>query len=253
MSAPAPRRTRRHGRQVVGPTLRARYLPGALIGVPLLALLLGTFPAAGIEQWRAVRLRAGHDGPLLRVLEPGLVQFLLGALLVWALVALWALVPLLITHRTVHLDPDVATLHRIRRLRIVESRPLHEVVRVEADAERGGIGVITFADGAEWVVPESGWDTASFDGFRALQVLAQLPVQPPRGEVIAAHRRAHRIGRDRESAERIGMPWQRAYDDDPSAFLAEFDRRRRVLGGKEPPRPGDLVREGRARGRGRDA
>ncbi|MFE5776559.1 hypothetical protein [Brachybacterium sp. NPDC056505] len=238
---PRPRCTRR-GLLVVGPTLGARYLPGALIGLPLLALLLGAFPAAGIQAWRFGRLRAGEDDLLVRLLAPGIVQYLVGVLAVWALVALWALVPLIIVHRTVLLDAESGTLRRVRGLRTAGVRAGADVVRIEADAVRGGIGVIAFADGEEWVVPESGWDGASFDGFRALQESAGLPVQPPRAVLVAAHRRAHCIERDRESAARIGMPWEQAYEDDPAAFLAEFDRRRRVLGGKEPARPGDLTR-----------
>ena len=35
------------------------------------------------------------------------------------------------------------------------------------------------------------------------------------------------------------MPWREEYAQDDAVFRAEFDRVRRVLGGKEPPREGD--------------
>jgi hypothetical protein len=238
----APRRSRQ-GHIIVGPTVLARALPGLLAGLPLLALLLGAFPATGIQAWQRRRLRAGHDGPLEQLLEPALVQFLAGALVVWVLIALWALVALSLMRRSAVLDLAQGVVRRRRGLRGGEARPLADVVHAEADPERGGVGVIDFADGARWIVPEAGWDDRSFAGFLALQEAAGLEVQAPRAELRRQDRRAHRIARDQESAARIDMPWDPAYEEDPGAFLAEFDRRRRVLGGKEEPRPGDLTRE----------
>ena len=68
-TAPAPRRTR-GGEVLVGPSVRARYLPGALIGLPLVSLLLSPFAGAGLQQWRISRLRGGHDGLLEQLLAP---------------------------------------------------------------------------------------------------------------------------------------------------------------------------------------
>lgn len=237
---PQPRRTRA-GAVIVGPTRRARYGPGALIGLPLLAVLLSSFPAAMIERWREGRIAAGADGIAVRLLEPAPVQLLAGALLLWAVVAAWAAIPLLLVHRVVHLDPRTGELSLRTGLRGAQRRALVDVVHAGADPERTGTGTIGFADGADWTIPAAGWDGASFDGMRALQEAAGLPVQPPRASLIAVARAASRLRAQREMAARIAMPWRTEYDADPAAFLAEFDRRRRVLGRKEPARPGDLL------------
>src|SRR5699024_6564566 len=106
---PAPRRTR-SGQVVVGPTVRARYAPAALIGLPLVSVLLSTFAGAGLQQWRSSRLRDGHDGLLEQLLAPAWAQLLLGALALWGLLALWALVPLVLTHRVVLFDERTGAL-----------------------------------------------------------------------------------------------------------------------------------------------
>ena len=41
---------------------------------------------------------------------------------------------------------------------------------------------------------------------------------------------------NRELARRVGMPWREEYADDRAAFQRDFDRARRVLGGREPGR-----------------
>lgn len=240
-SAPAPRRTR-SGQVVVGPTVRARYVPAALIGLPLIAVLLSTFAGAALQQWRATRLREGHDGLLEQLLAPAWAQLLLGAIVLWVLFSLWALVPLALTHRVVLFDERAQTLALRRGLRIADRAPLAAVRYVTGDAERGGLALIGLAeDGAErlWTVPESGWDAAAFDGLRTLQAAAGLRPAPPRAVLVREHRRARRERSHRELAGRLGMPWKEEYGQDEAAFQAEFDRVRRVLGGKEQPREGD--------------
>ncbi|HLQ80504.1 MAG TPA: hypothetical protein VK122_05370 [Brachybacterium sp.] len=244
---PAPRRTR-SGQVVVGPTVRARYAPAALIGLPLVSVLLSTFAGAGLQQWRSSRLRDGHDGLLEQLLAPAWAQLLLGALALWGLLALWALVPLVLTHRVVLFDERTGALTLRRGLRTADRATLAEVRYATGDAERGGMALIGLegdgdADGEEpgrrWVVPESGWDAAAFDGLRILQSAAGLRPAPPRAELVRENRRSRRERSHRELAARLGMPWREEYSADEDAFRAEFDRVRRVLGGKEPPRDGD--------------
>lgn len=244
---PAPRRTR-SGQVIIGPTVGARYRPGALIGLPLVSALLSPFAGAGLQQWRASRLQAGHDGLPEQLLAPAWTQLLLGALLLWALFALWALVPLLLTQRTVLLDEGEGTIALRKGPRIVERAPLAQVEHAVGEAERGGmalIGVSTQdpeAPPRQWIVPEVGWDGASFDGLRALQAATGLRPAPPREVLRQENRRRRRIERQRELAARLGMPWRAQYEDDEEAFQAEFDRVRRVLGGREPAREGDPER-----------
>jgi hypothetical protein len=253
--APAPRRTR-GGAVVIGPTVGARYVPGALIGLPLVSLLLSPFAGAGLQEWRSSRLRGGLDGPLEQVLGPAWVQLLLGALLLWGLFALWGLVTLLLTHRAVLFEERSGTLTLRRGLRTVDRAALAQVVYATGDAERGGMALIGVSAGSatgdsntdgtdeggalrRWVVPESGWDAASFDGLRVLQAAAGLRPAPPRGELVRENRRARRERNHRELAGRLGMPWREEYAQDEAAFQREFDRVRRVLGGREPGRDGD--------------
>lgn len=244
--APAPRRTG-SGAVIVGPTVRARYVPGALIGLPLVSVLLSPFAGAGIQQWRSSRLRDGQDGLLEQLLAPAGTQLLLGALALWALFALWALVPLMLTQRMVLLDERQGTVALRKGLRIVERAPLSQVEHAVGEAERGGmalIGLTALRGGREeplrqWIVPEVGWDTASFDGLRTLQAAVGLRPAPPRGELLRERRRLRRAQTHRELADRLGMPWRAEYEHDDAAFQAEFDRVRRVLGGREPARDGD--------------
>lgn len=244
--APAPRRTG-SGAVIVGPTVRARYIPGALIGLPLVSVLLSPFAGAGIQEWRSSRLRGGHDGLLEQLLAPAWTQLLLGALALWLLFALWALVPLVLTQRTVLFDERQGTVALRRGLRIVERAPLPQVEHAVGEAERGGmalIGLTALGDGDEeplrqWIVPEVGWDAASFDGLRTLQAAAGLRPAPARGELLRENRRLRRARAHRELADRLGMLWRAEYEHDEAAFQTEFDRVRRVLGGKEPARDGD--------------
>lgn len=245
----------------MGPSVRSRYVPGALIGLPLVSLLLSPFGGAALQQWRSTRLRGGHDGLLEQLLAPAWAQLLLGALALWLLFALWALVPLVLTHRVVLFDDRTGTLALRRGLRITDRGTLGQVRYATGDAERGGMALIglhgagPLGDGPagagpsgdaedeaplrQWVVPESGWDDAAFDGLRVLQAAAGLRPAPSRGLVVQELRRARRERKRRELAERLGMPWQEEYAEDDAAFQAEFDRVRRVLGGKEPRRDGD--------------
>lgn len=244
-AAPSPRRTR-DGLVLVGPSLRARYLPGALIGLPMVSLLLAPFAAAGLEQWRDARAAAGAGGPLVTLLEPMAVQMLLGWLLLWALLALWALVPMIATHRVVLLDEAAGTVRLRRGLRAGEPVPVSEVVYAVGEAERGyealiGIGAPDRPEdqaARQWRVPNIGWDDAGFDGLRALQSAAGLRAAPPRPVLLAESRRLRRAGAHQEMAQRIGMPWREEYAHDDAAFQRDFDHARRVLGGKEPPAGG---------------
>ncbi|MGO2360813.1 MAG: hypothetical protein ACTH6N_06735 [Brachybacterium tyrofermentans] len=261
LAAPSPRRTR-GGAVIVGPTIRARYVPGALIGLPLVSVLLSPFAAAGIQQWRFGRLREGHDALLEQLLAPAWVQLLVGALLLWALFALWGIVPMLLTHRVVRLDEASGTLALRKGLRTVDRAELGQLDYAVGEAERGSIALIGIRDaehgpGAaparprsrggeapttrQWVVQEIGWDAASFDGLRALQTLSGLRPAPPRGVLVRENRRLRIARANHELADRLGMPWRPEYEHDETAFRVEFDRVRRVLGGKEKPRPGDLV------------
>lgn len=256
---PSPRRTR-GGAVIVGPTVRARYVPGALIGLPLISVLLSPFAAAGLQQWRFGRLREGHDALLEHLLAPAWVQLLLGALLLWALFALWGIVPMLLTHRVVHLDEAAGTLVLRKGLRTVDRAELGQLDYAVGEAERGSIALIGVRDtehapraGAarrrrrdggtptvrQWIVQEIGWDAASFDGLRALQMISGLRPAPPRGVLVRENRRLRIARANHELADRLGMPWRPEYEHDERAFRAEFDRVRRVLGGKEKPRPGD--------------
>ncbi|MFC0675278.1 hypothetical protein [Brachybacterium hainanense] len=247
-AAPAPRRTR-DGRVIIGPTVASRYRPGALIGLPLVAAVLAAFPAAGLEQWRAARIAAGDAGRLTELLQPMAVQLVLSWLGLWALLALWALVPLIATHRAALLDEAAGRLALRRGLRVRQDVPLAEVVYAVGEAERGydaliGIGAPTAPDEAareQWRIPHIGWDDPGFDGLRVLQAAAGLRPSPPRAELIAASRRGRREAAHREMAQRIGMIWRPEYGQDEERFQRDFDHARRVLGGKEPARPGDPV------------
>ncbi|APX34309.1 hypothetical protein BH708_18145 [Brachybacterium sp. P6-10-X1] len=243
---PAPRR-RRDGAVIIGPTIPARYRPGALIGLPLVSVLLSPFAGAGLQQWRAARLRDGHDTLLEQLLAPAAMQLLVGALLLWALFALWAVVPLLMTHRVVLLDESAETLELRKGVRSADRARLADVDHAVGEPDRGSMALVGLRgrdrDGAQtlrqWVVPEVGWDAASFDGLRVLQAAAGLRPAPPRRELVAENRRRRIARSNHELADRLGMPWRPEYEYDEAAFRAEFDRIRRVLGGQEPPQDGD--------------
>src|SRR5699024_7118887 len=153
-------------------TIAARYRPGALIGLPLIAVLLSPLAGAGLQQWRRSRITDGYDGLLEQVLGPAWTQLLTGALLLWALFAIWAIVPLLMTHRAVHLDQSNGSLSLRRGLRTVDRAQVADVLHAVGEAERGSLALIGIRGDVEerqWVVPEIGWDAASFDGLRVLQ------------------------------------------------------------------------------------
>lgn len=246
--APRPRRTG-SGAVIVGPTIRARYLPGALIGLPLVSVVLAPFAAAGLQQWRRTRVQDGYDTWVEHVLAPAWTQLATGWLLMWALFALWAIVPMLLTHRAVRLDQSSGTLVLRRGLRTADRAQLDDLQYAVGEAERGSIALIGVrrpgsrrsepAPERRWVIPEIGWDDASFDGLRTLQSAAGLRPAPPRPVLVAEARRRRRAELHREYARRLGMPWKDEYAHDEEAFQAEFDRVRRVLGGKEPAREGD--------------
>lgn len=245
---PAPRRTRR-GEILLGPSLRARYVPAALIGLPLVSAVLSPLGAAGIQQWVAqprVRRQLGEAGPVLDTLG---VQLLVAFCVLWALLALWALLPLALSRRVVVFDDRGGTLIRRRGLRrLLPARPLGDVVWAVGEADRDAVALIGLLPGGarpgdereaeQWVIPHIGWDDASFDGLRALQDAAELTVAPTRSELAARARRLRRTDAHRVLAERYGICWRPEYEE-PAVFQAELDRVRRVLGGKESPGPGD--------------
>lgn len=241
-SAPMPRRSR-SGAVLVGPSIRARYLPGVLIGLPVVSLLLSPFAGAALQQWRRSRILDGHRGALEQLLQPAWAQLLIGALLLWLLFSVWAFVPLLLTRKVVLLNEDTGTLVLRRGLRTADRATVSEVIYAVGEAERGSLALIGIrGDGAEerqWMIAEIGWDQASFDGLRVLQAAAGLVPAPPRDELVNEARRARREQNNRELAARLGMPWQDRYAHDEAAFQTEFDRIRRVLGRKEPAREGD--------------
>lgn len=235
---------------LVGPRIRSRFFPAALIGLPMVSVLLGTFPAAALQQWRAIRVRAGHDGLLEQLLAPWPVQLLAGMLVLWALLAAWMLVPLALTRRVVTFDEATGALEQRTGLRRTGRARIEDVVYAVGEPERGGTALIglragdpdasaTSADDdpVVWAVPHIGWDDASFDGLRVLQGAAGLNPAPPRLLLLAQARAARLRQVDRELARRLDMPWRDEYDHDHAAFQREFDRVRRVLGGKEPPTP----------------
>ena len=109
---------------------------------------------------------------------------------------------------------------------------------------RGSLGLIGVRapeqqEVRQWVVPEIGWDAASFDGLRVLQAAAGFRPAPPREVLVREERRGRVEAAHRELAARLGMPWREEYAHDEAVFQAEFDRVRRVLGGREEPRDGD--------------
>lgn len=273
VQVPRPRRTRR-GEVLVGPSVGARYRPGALVGLPLISLVLSPLIATALETGiRSVisrRIAAGHPpsalpSSLLPIPYP--VLLILGFLVAWALLALWALVPLVLTSRAVLLDEERGTVVLRRGLRRSAPRELSDVLWAVGGAERDAVALVGLtdpgsppetddghgdgeADGDEadddevaqpiqWVVPAIGWDDASFDGLRALQAATGFPAAPPRPVLAAVARRQRQAQAHREMADRILMPWREEYAADPAAFQRDFDHARRVLGGKEPSGPAE--------------
>lgn len=241
VAPPEPRRTR-GGAVRIGPSVRARYAPGALMGLPIVSLVLSPLGAVVLRSWRDGLPVVERDQGLAALLAHDVIVYPAAFLLAWALLALWALVPMLATTPRVLLDESRGVLSRRRGLRRAEERPLADVVFAVADAERDSIALIGFARDEEverWVVPAIGWDDASFDGLRVLQAAAGLRPAPPRPVLALRARRERQAHAHREMAERVALPWRPEYDDDPAAFRRDFDHARRVLGGKEPPAPED--------------
>jgi hypothetical protein len=221
---------------IIGPSLGARYVPGALIGLPLVSAVLSPLGAAAVQQWQSTRIQAGATGPMIDLLSLTFVQFVVGWLIFWVLFALWALVPLLAVHQVMLLDADAGTLTLRKGPRTIGRRPLDQVVAAVGDPTRDGMALVAFEEGEDWIIPAIGWDNRSFEGLRELQRECRLPLYAPRRELMIEHRRAMHEAANRQMAERIGMPWREEYAHDEEAFLAEFDHRRRVLGGKEEAR-----------------
>lgn len=245
-STPQPRRTRR-GEIVIGPSILSRWGPFAGIGLPIIALILAPLGTAGLQQMLLL------DG--VRTLAPSWLlasTWLQGAVAyvaLWALLALWALVPMALTRRIVLLDDARGTVRRRRGLgRPSPARPVADVVWAVGDADRDASALIGLYPGGpaaaeaeradaedveQWSVGHIGWDDAAFDGLRALQAAAGLAAAPPRTVLVARERRERHAAANRELARRIGMPWREEYAEDRAAFQRDFDRARRVLGGKE--------------------
>lgn len=247
--APQPRRTRR-GEILVGPSVLSRWGPLAGIGLPIISLILAPLGTAGLQQLLLI------DG--IRTLAPSWLlastwaQGVLAYLALWALLAGWALVPMALTRRIVLLDPAEGTVRRRRGLgRPSPARPVADVVWAVGDADRDASALIGLYPGGpdaaaaahadaedveQWGVGHIGWDDAAFDGLRALQDAAGLAPAPPRPVLVARERRERHAAANRELARRVGMPWREEYADDRAAFQRDFDRARRVLGGREPGR-----------------
>lgn len=227
---PSPRRSR-CGEVLIGPSLGSRYRPGALIGLPIIAALLGSFPGAALQQWRRMRVEAGHDGLLETLLAPVWMQLLAGILLLWALLALWGLVAMVLTRRLVLLDESTGTLRLRQGLRESDRAELSQVRYAVGEPHRDSMALIGIADedGTErqWVVPFIGWDAESFDGLRLLQSATGLVPAPPRGQLLAEHSRQRRNELHREYARRLGMPWLPEYETEDGLFQRDFDQARR--------------------------
>src|SRR5699024_2991225 len=167
-----------------------------------------------------------------QLLAPAAMQLLIGALLLWALFGLWGLVPLLMTHRVVRFDRAAATLVLRKGLRSTDRARLADVDHAVGEPERGSMALIGLRgrdeEGAQtlrqWLVPEVGWDAASFDGLRVLQAAAGLRPAPPRRELVLENRRRRMARSIHELADRLVMPWRDEYEHDDAAFRAEFDR-----------------------------
>ena len=222
--APQPRRTRR-GDIVIGPSVLSRLRPGLIWGVPLLALLLGAF-ASGVMRRRWEQIDQ----------LPELLIWVLGVVVMGMVIALVAAVALILTHPTVVFDQSAGTLRRRRGLiRRGPTRQLADLQYAAGEAERSSFGLLGFAQtekhpAEQWVIPHLGWDDASFDGLRVLQAAARYPVAPPRPVAARAALAARVEHTDRELAARYEMPWKPEYADH-DRFLADFDERRRELGG----------------------
>lgn len=221
---------------IVGPTVGARYRPGALVGLPLLSVVLAPLAATGLQAW-ALRQDAvgGPTRRLADLLAPLWTQLLIGFLVTWALLALWGLVAIAATTQRVRLDESagmIARRHRGRR----EMHPLAEVSWAVGEGTRDASALVGLRGDEQdpWVIPHVGWDDASFDGLRALQLACGLRPSPPRGVLVAEDRRRGRARAHREMAERVGLPWRAEYEHDVALFQRDFDHVRRVLGGKEP-------------------
>lgn len=140
----APRRTR-SGAVRVGPSILVRYLPAALIGLPLVALVLSPLGAAALQEWRRSLLREEGPSTLTALLAHDVVVFPLAAVLAWALLAVWAVVPMLATTPRIVLDERRGVLVRRRGLRRPEERALARVVWAVGEGERDAIALIGFA------------------------------------------------------------------------------------------------------------
>lgn len=272
--APRPRLTRR-GEVIIGPTVWARWRPAALLGLPLIALVLSPLASAGVQEWRRAQLRDHGPTAVTDLLSSSLVQIAVAAVGLWVLLALWALVPMGLTGRPVRVDGERGTLTRGRGLgRRAQRRDLRSVLWALGDPERdaqasiglavtdaippvtepGAIEIDTSGDDdgtpepEEWLVPFIGWDDASFDGLRVLQEQAGLMPSPPRPVLLRQARRERRERVHRELAARIDMPWLEEYAQDPALFQRDFDHARRVLAGLEPDTKGPAAADGTADG-----
>jgi hypothetical protein len=230
------------GRVRVGPRPLRRVLPLWLVGGSVVALVLSGFAA---DTWRSV----GVGLPLV-----------LGHVVGWAtlMVVLLALAWLVLGRETaLVVDLDARTLHRRTPGSLLErgrreTRPLADLRTISEDPDGDALLEVR-ADGEDepevWSVPHVGWDDASWDGLRALQAAADLPVAPPLAEARHRVRRAVEIVHQREAAAAVALPWRAEYDDDPEAFRRAYDARRQELaarpGGRRRHLPRRAVRPGR--------
>lgn len=224
MTSPDPRRTR-SGDVIIGASLWSRARPGIVLGLPVLAVILG--PLVGTVLQRRFALYSTAES---------ILALLGGMALAWAGMSLLGLLALALTHPAVRWDQREGTLRRWRGLRPVgRPRSVRDLHFATGEAERSSIGILGFRDGEQWVIAHIAWDDAAFDGLRLLQQQMRTLVAPPRPVLAEQARRQRTEATDRALAERYRMPWKSAYTDH-RVFLADFDRVRQELGGKAPTR-----------------
>ncbi|MDO5645723.1 MAG: hypothetical protein Q4G21_08585 [Dermabacter sp.] len=199
-------RTDRRGRIAVGPTYAARLSPWVRMGAPLLAVVvlpLSSLATLRLDWW--LRLP---------------VALVIG----WAVLAALMAIGLAAVHRTTWFDPASGTLVR-GRTRI----PVADIARVADDFRSHGTTEVRGRDRQVLLaIPATGWDDASFDGVRALQVAVGQNPAPTRGEYARRDNRARLFHENRALATRYAIPWRNEFED-PGVFLAAFDERRREL------------------------
>lgn len=219
----------RAGTAEVGPHPLRRVLPLWLVAGTVVALVFSGFAA---DTWRSV----GIDLPPLAGYAVGWATLMV-ALLVLAWLVFGRETPLRVDldARTMRWRRPGALLERGHR----EDRPLADLRSVQEHPDGSAVLEVR-ADhedaAAFWEIAHVGWNRSSWDGMRALQLAAGLPVSPPLEEARHRAHRAAEIVHQREAARAVGLDWIPEYDRDPAAFQRDYDARRRELAGRARPR-----------------